>query len=90
MKKEKDGGKKIVTIPAENKVVIENVMVKKSKERIDKLTQKIFSAINETADECEGDFTIYEIQDVLLRISHSYNKRFLTELHKSFESTQGE
>lgn len=48
-----------------------------SKKRIDDLTTNIFETVRKTTEECEGDFTIYELSDVFLKVIHSFNKRFL-------------
>jgi hypothetical protein len=51
----------------------------KSKERIKRLADNVFKAIKETSEETSdlGEFTVYEVNDVLLRVAHLYNKRFL-------------
>jgi len=55
---------------------------KLSQDRLEALTKNVFGAINETSKQVEGDFTIYEIMDALLRVGHSYNKRFLDNQNK--------
>lgn len=67
----------------------QTIEVAKSKKRMEALTRNVFESIGKTADEVEGDFTIYEIMDVLLRVSHSYNKRFLDDQHKKIEKNEG-
>lgn len=58
---------------------------KLSQDRLEALTKNVFGAINETSKQVEGDFTIYEIMDVLLKVGHSYNKRFLDNQNKPKE-----
>ncbi len=58
---------------------------KLSQDRIDALTTNLYKSINDTSQLIRddlGDFTIYEIMDALLRVSHSYNKRFLDTQNK--------
>ena len=60
----------------------ELIEAKFSQDRLEALTKNVFGVINDTSKEVEGDFTIYEITDVLLKVAHSYNKRFLDNQNK--------
>lgn len=58
----------------------EQIEMAKSKKRIELLTRAVMDAVKETSEQTEselGEFTLYEVNDVMLRIAHSYNKRFL-------------
>lgn len=50
----------------------------KSQERMTALSTNIFAGITKTVNETEGDFTFAEINEVLIRIQHSYNNKALT------------
>lgn len=49
-----------------------------SEERIEMLTKAVFAAIDAVANEHAGKLLIAEVNDVLLKVNHSYNKRALT------------
>ncbi len=50
----------------------------KSQERMTALSKNIFAGITKTVKETEEDFTFAEINEVLIRIQHSYNNKALT------------
>jgi hypothetical protein len=49
----------------------------KSMLRTEALANNLFEAIEKTGLEVEGDLTVSEVLDVLLRIGHNFNKRAL-------------
>jgi len=55
----------------------QNTLEQQSKERTAKLADNLFEAIDRTSKEVEGDLTVSEMLDVLLRIGHNFNKRAL-------------
>lgn len=77
--------------PAGNmKAVKEEISeAEKSTARSAAIQTNIFKAIAETTKTTDGDITIFEIMDALLRISHSYNKRFLDQQNGKDETKKG-
>lgn len=45
--------------------------------RMEMLTKSIFEKVEEISTGTGTPFTLYELNDVLLRVAHSFNKRFL-------------
>ena len=55
-----------------------------SKKRMIELEKAIFKAINATAKRVTGDFSISEVNDVMIRIAHNYNKIGLEQQRKDY------
>jgi hypothetical protein len=56
----------------------------KSKERMLALEKAMFDAVNETSKKVVGDFTVFEIVDVMTKVMHNYNKIGLDQQHKDY------
>jgi hypothetical protein len=64
--------KKAQAVSGEPKTTQEKSML-----RTEALANNLFEAIEKTGLEVEGDLTVSEVLDVLLRIGHNFNKRAL-------------
>jgi hypothetical protein len=54
-----------------------NLLQEQSMKRTEVLANNLFQAIEKTSNEVEGELTVSEMLDVLLRIGHNFNKRAL-------------
>lgn len=61
--------------------------VVESKVRMEALAKAIFETCKEVTEK-HGDFSIHELLDVMIKVQHSYNKRFLDQDHAQMMKQQ--
>jgi len=56
----------------------------KSEERVTVLAQEVLEAVKNTAEKVEGDFTVCEINEALLKSMHTYNRIGLNQQRNEY------
>jgi len=56
----------------------------KSEERVTVLAQEVLEAVKNTAEKVEGDFTVCEINEALIKAMHTYNRIGLNQQRNEY------
>jgi len=56
----------------------------KSEERVTVLAQEVLDAVKNTAEKVEGDFTVCEINEALIKAMHTYNRIGLNQQRNEY------